>query len=136
VIVKKEVVNDSDAPLSEGRPLEAATLESVVTGRNDSLKPILKIGEEGKQGALSTGQQKFELSRPPIFGAAFRKRRTQTVQSGRKMRAPKWLLVFLLAIAAAIAYFMVDLRSETTKKETPTVALKCWGEIEKICVET
>ena len=136
VIVNQEVVNDSDAPLPEGRPLEAAMLEATVTGRNESLKPTVEMGEESKSGVLSTGQQKFELSRPPIFKAAFRKRRTQTAQSGRKARVPKWFLVFLLTIAAAIAYFMVDLRSETTKKEAPTVALKCWGEIEKICVET
>lgn len=135
VLVNQEVVNDSNAPLREGRPLEAATLESTMTGRNDSLKPILKIGEEGESGALSTGQQKFELSRPPIFRAAFRKRKTQTAQSGQKMRAPRWFLVFLLAIAATIAYFMIDPRSNSTKEETPSVVLKCWGEVKRICIE-
>lgn len=131
-----EAVKDSDSPLPQSKPLVTASLESRATSGNVLSQPNPEMGEESQSGALSTGQQKFELSKQPIFRTAFRKRRTQTAQSRPKKRGLKWILVFLLAIAAAITFLVVNFRSETTSKEVPIVSLKCWGEIEKICIET
>ncbi len=131
-----KAVKDSDSPLLQSKPLDTASLESITTSGNNVSQPNLEVGEETQSGSWSTSQQKFELSRQPIFRTAFRKRRTRALQSGPKKRKWKWLLVFLLAVATAFAFFAVNFRSETTKKEVPTVSLKCWGEIEKICVET
>ena len=94
--------------------------------------------DDSKSGVLSTGQLKFESSRPPVFRPAVRKRRAQDTPTGRGTRGRIWFWVFLVAVAFALAvgYFVVDLGSETTNKEAPTVAFKCWGTTEKICVKT
>lgn len=129
-------VKVSELPLSQSQPLITASPESITASGNVLSQPNLDTGEERQSGELSTRPQKFELSKQPVFRTAFRKRRTHALQSGPQKRRWKWLLVFLLAIAAAFAFFAVNFRSETPKKEVPTVSLKCWGEIEKICVET
>lgn len=134
--LKPEVIKDSDSSWTQEIPFDKALLEHSAALGGDLSPPNLEMSEESQSGSESMSRQKFELSRQPIFRTAFRKRRTHALQSGPQKRRWKWLLVFLLAIAAAFAFFAVNFRSETTKKEVPTVSLKCWGEIEKICVET
>ena len=134
--LKPEVIKDSDSSLTQEIPFDKALLEHSAAIGGDFSPPNIEMSEESQSGSWSTSQQKFELSRQPIFRTVFRKRRTRVLQSGPKKRKWKWLLVFLLAVGAAFAFFAVNFRSETTKKEVPTVSLKCWGEIEKICVET
>jgi len=134
--LKPEDIKDSDSSWTQEIPFDKALLEHSAAIGGDLSPSKLEMSEESQSGSESTSQQKFELSSQPIFRAAFRKRRTHALQSGPKKRRWKWLLVFLLAIAAAFAFFAVNFRSETTKKEVPTVSLKCWGEIEKICIET
>ena len=134
--LKPEVIKDSDSSWTQEIPFDKALLEHSAALGGDLSPPNLEMSEESQSGSWSTSQQKFELSRQPIFRTAFRKRRTRALQSGPKKRKWKWLLVFLLAVATAFAFFAVNFRSETTKKEVPTISLKCWGEIEKICVET
>ena len=119
----REVGKDSDLSLTQEQPLETVLLGSTVNGDNDLSQQILEIGEDEKIGALATGRKQFELSRPPIFKTVFRKRGTRESDSGRQMRRPKWLLIFLLVIAAVVAYFLVDPGSDSTKIEAPSTTL-------------
>lgn len=119
----KEVVKDSDLPLPQDQPVETVLLGSTVNGRNDLSQSIDGKSEDEKTGALAAGRKQFELSRSPIFKTAFRKRRAQGIPSGRQMRRPKWLLIFLLVIAAVGAFFMVALRSDSAKIEIPSITL-------------
>lgn len=133
-----QVPKESDALLPQDRTLTAASYEATVSSGNDLLPPGLEMRDDSKSGVLSTGQRKFESSRPPVFRTAVRKRRVQDAPTGRGTRGRIWFWVFLVAVAFALAvgYFVVDLGSETTNKEAPTVAFKCWGTTEKICVKT
>ena len=136
VRLNQQAVKDLAAQMPQSRSPESIPPESAASSRNDWSQPNLEMGGELDPSALLIGQQKFELSRKPIFRPGLRKRRSRGVQSEHKTHLWRWLLVVLLAIAAATAYLMADFESKTPEKEVPTVSLKCWGEIERICVET